>query len=270
MKSVLFFIGFTATALLYRIFPSYTTIFFSMMGVTVISAGVLSAKLTPVRSKYDPLMTGHGGTSYDMHEILCLVPIILETAFLAAAIFVPISPDIFVWTVYAVTIIINYVIPAVIYLCRRIRFYSDVREKAESHGWRLTGNFFEFIFSGRNNIHNITVETPGGMQTIGILGGVGAMRYVIEDGTVDARRVMPLAKKYAFHDYGGEEKTKVQLWGYGLKTKKRPLPESSGRAYLMLQPNAFVVSNGLLVDVGEEVEGMRLLDMETGMKIVRA
>ncbi len=267
MKSFLFFLCFTFVASLYRIAPSIITTSLSVVGVTMLSGFVLALKLVPSRSRYDPLMTGHGGTSYDMHEMLFIVPPLVNLLFAAAAIFVP---YIVIPTVYFLTVFLIYVIPTAVYLMRRISFYRDVKDKVRENDWRMYGNIFDFIFTGRGNVHNVIIETQNGKFSLGILGGIGAMRYVIENGEINARRVLPMEKKYAFLDYGGDKKEKVQLFGFGTKKRMKPLPKTSeDRAYLMLQSNAFIVSNGFLVDIGEEVEGMRVLNMETGMNIVR-
>ena len=271
MGSFLFFIGFTAASLLYRIFPSHISLRINMILISFISLCIFYVKLTPNRPMYD----GRRGSvskrinAYDMTGIIYLVSFLHFLAFLAEVMFEPISRECFIWMMYTITVIMIYVVPAVIYFRWRIKFYLDVRKKSEAQGWTLRANICEFIFTGRRNVHNITVVTSSGSQTIGILGGVGAMEYAIEGGTIKAKRVEPFDKKYAFLDYGGAEKKELHRW-YRIKKRGIPLPESVGKAYLMIQPNAFVTSENFLVDVGEEVEGMRLLDMETGMKIVRA
>ena len=87
MKSFLFFLCFTFIASLYIIVPSIITTFLSVVGVTMLSGFVLALKLVPSRSRYDPLMTGHGGTSYDIQEMLFIVPPLVNLLFAAAAIF---------------------------------------------------------------------------------------------------------------------------------------------------------------------------------------
>ena len=269
MLSFIYFVVFTSLSLLFFVFPSLGTLYISAMAVILMSVIMMSTKLTPPRERYDPLMSANGGTSYDLHEGVAFLPILMIFPYTFAAIY---APEAAILTVYAITIIANYVYPTAVYLIWRVSLYRDIRDKADVYGWEFSGNIFEFIFSGRHNVHNVTVRTPSRKYTLGLLGGVGAMCYVIGDGTVKARRVMPVTKKYAIKDFGGTEKTEVKLWGHGIfGNRTRPLPETdcTDDSYLLLvQPNAFVVSDGLLADVGETVCGMRVLNMDTGLKLV--
>ena len=270
MGSLLFFIFFTISTQLYRVFPSFITVWRNAALVTFISCCLVNIKLTPSRPMYDERRTMGNRKlpyAYDMTGWVYFSLFAYFIAFMGELIIKPAHPVKFMWAVYAITLIFNYVVPTVIYLRWRIRFYLDVRDKADEHGWSLSANIFEFIFSGRRNVHNITVETQSGTQTIGILGGVGAMEYAIEDGKIRKKRTGPFDKQYALIDYGGWEKKEMHRW-YRIKGRGIPLPEHTGKTYLMIQPNAFVISNNFLVDIGEEVEGMCLLNMETGMKVV--
>lgn len=271
MGSLLFFIFFTLTALLYRIIPSHISEGLNLILIAVISLFLI---ITKIATKSGRRRMGGESPFANINGSDCFMFIIyISVCFGELAVyFIEVNVELIpfeklMWTVYVITLIVNYVLPAAIYLRFRIRFYLDVREKVENHGWKMSADIREFIFSGRRNVHNITIETQSGAQTIGILGSVSAMEYVIEDGMIKAKRMLPFEKYDVTLDYGGANKKKLPFW-YKIKGGGLPLPEHIGRMYLMIQPNVFVVSDDYLVDIGEEVEGMRLLDMETGMRVI--
>lgn len=266
MLSLIYFAVYTAVAILSLVFPSAAG--WWCAAACVLTVGMLYMKIVVPfgfvkRIKEDEIHF------YNLCDILDLpygTAYFISGVFIAA-VFAPfiMPPLVTVWVYYIATVAVNYVFPAVRSALWRIRLYMNLRGR----GCRVSVSLYELIFSGRDGIQYITVESPKETYKIGILGGSGQMRYIIDGGKITSQRVNPMLRE-GILEFERVDSKVVNLWTrlFAGRQSTCELHIEEDGDFLMLHPNAFIQTGAKILEIGDPVCNMHLVDITDGAKYI--
>ncbi len=187
---------------------------------------------------------------------------------LATIIFVPvfIPASVSIWLFYIGTVTVTYVYPAVKHMFLRVKLYCGLKKR----GFTVLSGAKDLIFKGTHNVHYVKVKSQDREYKIGILGGIGKMKYELDGGNIKSTRVNSVLREYVLELEGTDSETIRGMAKHYLgKSRTEKLNTTEGALYLLLQQGSFIVLNGKFISRGTELRGMRLVDMTSGTKYIR-
>ncbi len=123
------------------------------------------------------------------------------------------------------------------------------------------------LTSGVDTIYYFTVTTHVKTYKVGVLGGIGEMRYMFDGGKVTRQRVNPILREYVIE----LETTETPIWknvfiGIGHTYVQ---PTEADAELLIIPDNVFIMENGKLLSLGDRVLGsMNIVDIMRASKYI--
>ncbi len=193
---------------------------------------------------------------------------IVYTLTFAAMIFVPmfIPAEVSVLLLYVGTVAVLFVCPVIGHIISRARLCRKLKKR----GFSTVSGACGLIFKGMRNVYFLNVRSADCEYKIGILGGVGQMKYEIDGDMITSTRVNSVLREYILElervDSGIINSLAKLYLG---KPRTEKLNTAENGEYLLIGRNAFIISNGGFVSRGSDICGMHVVDMSTGEKYIR-
>ncbi len=241
----LFFAVYTFVVVLSLIAPAYLPL---LLGVSVLLT--CGAYLLHV---YIPMFFSGFSMWFGSGLFLLPVPILI-----AAAILVP-QKLVVLWLYYVVTFVVGLVVPLVRYLRVRLSLYGIFKKYGKC-------SLRSFLMGGRRSPLHVSLETPAGKLSVGILGCVGAARYFVQDDSITAQRIRALAADILPEIEKKDDSSVIRSLLVPLMGRKMTAPfspaDGEDEAYLFVHPGCALYNGEKPSEMGERVGGYNVASLK--------
>ncbi len=183
------------------------------------------------------------------------------------------------WLLYAVVLLINYIIPISKFIIFRLRIYACVKGLVKNNNFRSDIRFLKTVLSGSHTPYVFAIEASKKTVSVGILGSVSSSRYIFGQSTVISQK-FGNGKSYMIEDIAEIEKFEEDMEyifpSIGpsfLGGKYRcDLPDTSDadEVLLILHPNSYIQEVDRVVGMGERSGKYMLVSIKTAFAILKS
>ena len=183
------------------------------------------------------------------------------------------------WLLYAVVLLINYVIPISKFIIFRLRIYFGTKRLEKRPVVTSDISFFKALLFGSHTPYIFSVETAKRSVSIGVLGSVSSSRYIFGRSTIVSQK-FGNGKAYMIEDIAEIEKFEEDMEyifpsigpSFLGGKYKCDLPDTSDtdEVLLIIHPNSYVQEGDKVVGMGVHVGKYMPVSIKTAFAILKS